>query len=283
MDISTFSKASKLREKKIFIDLYEDLKKEQKKQKGSNLKRLTMFPLDSTIVALTSKLLWEEGWHQVKLFSGIDLFTGIPEGVLIHLGLGQGHDSKYGEETIAATPENGVAVMDRGFCRLSRIQELKKQEDKYFIVRIKNNIKLEMRENGNYRVGTGEEQVEARVVIFSDREAKTEFRLATNIPIMEKRRASNEEIADFYRLRWQIELLWKFLKMHLKLSHLITKNKNGIEIQIYSCLIGYLILQLTEIPKEAGKSLLDKLRYLQAFMCEQISYVHWFRKLIPRC
>jgi len=125
--------------------------------------------------------------------------------------------------------------------------------------------------------------VEARVVSFSDREEKTEFRFVTNIPVDGKRAANNEEIADFYRLRWQIELLWKFLKMHLKLSRLITKNTNGIEIQIYSCLIAYLILQLVEIPQEAGKTLLDKLRYLQAFMCEQISYVHWFRKLIPRC
>lgn len=281
MNISTFSKASKSRETKIFIDLYEELKEEQKKKKGINLKRLTMFPLDSTIVTLTSKLLWQSKTHQVKLFSGIDLFTGTPEGVLIHFG--QGHDSKYGDETIAATPENGVAVMDRGFCCLTRIKELKKQEEKYFVLRIKNNIKLEMLENGNYLVGTGEDQVEARVVIFSDKKEKTEFRFVTNIPVEGKRGASNEEISDFYRLRWQIELLWKFLKMHLKLSRLITKNTNGIEIQIYSCLIAYLILQLVEIPKESGESLLDKLRYLQAFMCEQISYVHWFRKLIPRC
>jgi putative transposase len=40
--------------------------------------------------------------------------------------------------------------------------------------------------------------------------------------------------------------------MNLKLDNLITKNENGIQIQIYSCLIGYIILQLTEIPKEIG-------------------------------
>jgi len=95
-----------------------------------------------------------------------------------------------------------------------------------------------MLENGNYLIGTGKEQVEARVVSFSDREEKTEFRFVTNIPVYGKRAANNEEIADFYRLRWQIELLWKFLKMHLKLSRLITQNTNGIEIQIYSCLIA---------------------------------------------
>ncbi|MGB3405069.1 MAG: IS4 family transposase, partial [Microcoleaceae cyanobacterium] len=60
---------------------------------------------------------------------------------------------------------------------------------------------------------------------------------------------------------------WKFLKMHLKLDRLITKNTNGITIQIYVCLIAYVLLQLVTIPKEFGDKLLDKLRYLQAFMC----------------
>ncbi|MBD2618953.1 IS4 family transposase, partial [Synechocystis sp. PCC 6803] len=36
------------------------------------------------------------------------------------------------------------------------------------------------------------------------------------------------------------------------------------------------------IPKEAGTTMLDKLRYLQAFMCEKISYVHWLRELALR-
>ena len=60
----------------------------------------------------------------------------------------------------------------------------------------------------------------------------------------------------------------------------MTKNENGIRLQISSCLIAYLILQLIEIPKEFGETILDKLRYLQAYMCQEISSVHWVRKLI---
>lgn len=281
IDISTFSKASKRRSPEVFKELFRQLKKKLRKQKGIDLSKLVMFPLDSTIVTLTSKLLWMQGYHQVKLFSGIDLSTGEPGGILIHFG--QGHDSRYGDETIAATPENGVAVMDRGFCRLARIAELQAELDRYFLLRIKNNIKLELLENGNCKIGTGQEQVEGRVVAFCDLEEKTEFRLVTNLPTEGTRGASNEELTDFYRLRWQIELLWKFLKMHLKLDKLITKNPNGIEIQIYTCLIAYLLLNLVTIPKEFGGKLLDKLHYLQAFMCEKISYVHWFRELVPRC
>ena len=68
--------------------------------------------------------------------------------------------------------------------------------------------------------------------------------------------------------------------MHLKLARLITKNVNGTTIQIYACLIAYLLLQLLEIPKDLGNKLLDKFRYLQAFMRREISYVHWFGRMV---
>jgi putative transposase len=77
--------------------------------------------------------------------------------------------------------------------------------------------------------------------------------LATNLTEF-----SDEEVAAIYSKRWQIELLWKFLKMHLKLDHLITKNLNGVKLQIYTVLIAYLILQPIEIPPFYGNKLLEK-------------------------
>ena len=67
--------------------------------------------------------------------------------------------------------------------------------------------------------------------------------------------------------------------MHLKLDKLMTNNENGIPIQIYSCLMIYLVLQLVDIPQKIGERTLDKLRYLQSFMNENISDIHWFRRL----
>ena len=141
------------------------------------------------------------------------------------------------------------------------------------------NITLEILENGKCKVGK-EDAIEVRVVMFCDLEERTEFRLATDLPSEGEGAVSNEEIAEIYVQRWQIELLWKFLKMHLKLDNLITKNENGIRIQIYSCIIAYLILQLIDIEEGFGKNLLDKLRYLQSFMCQHTSYVHWFRRIV---
>lgn len=278
VDISTFSKASKVRDPILFHNLFIDLRKQLRKRKRLGQDKLILFPLDSTIVTLTSKLLWCQGYHQVKLFSGLNLLTAEPDGILIHFG--QGHDSKYGDETIDSTPENGVGIMDRGFAKLARIKNLIEQNNRYFLLRIKNNTTLKMLDNGEFLVGTGAEQVEVRTVVFCDLETRGEFRLVTHLPNVGDAEVSHYEVTEFYRLRWQIELFWKFLKMHLKLDKLITKNTNGIEIQIYACLIAYVLLQLVKIPQEFGTKLLDKLRYLQAFMCENISYVHWFQKLV---
>jgi len=272
--ISTFSKASKNRSTEIFEKILNKGLKKLKKKKGKSKDKI-FFPLDSTIITLTSKLLWAEGYHQVKLFGGLNKWTNEVGGISIHFG--QGHDSKYGNETIAEIPENGIGIMDRGFCSLDRIKELLGKDDRFFVLRIKNSISLKLLENGNCLIGAkSNNQVEARVVNFCDLEDKTEFRLVTNLSESE---FTGEDIGEVYRHRWGIELLWKFLKMHLKLDKLMTKSVNGITIQIYSCLIAYIILQLTDIMPEFGNTILDKLRYLQSFMNEKISYIHWFRRM----
>ena len=278
VDISTFSKANVQRSQKPFIQIYQNLcQLIQKKSLSCKLKKYLICPIDSTIITLTSKLLWLQGYHQVKLFSSLNLSSGVPEENLINFGYD--HDYNYGEEMIDALPQNGVGVMDRGFAGLEYIKQLSEQ-NKYFVLRISNSWKLEFDpETGLYKVGTGKKSGVYRVIHFCDLETKSEFRLVTNLPQEGELAVSDEEVREIYRCRWGIELLWKFLKMHLKLDKLITKNVNGIAIQIYATLIAYLILQLIEIPQQWGKKLLDKLRYLQACMCQEISYVHWMTKL----
>jgi len=63
------------------------------------------------------------------------------------------------------------------------------------------------------------------------------------------------------------------------------------DLPTYPVLINILKESEAEIPNRyesefAGLrarqdyTLLDKLRYIQSYMCQEISYVHWFRKLI---
>ncbi len=68
MDISTFSKANQHRSLVPFQELYRQVL-ELVKRKNPNLSegaRYVTCPIDSTIITLTSKLLWALGYHQVK-------------------------------------------------------------------------------------------------------------------------------------------------------------------------------------------------------------------------
>ena len=57
MDISTFSKANKNRSAEVFEKILNKGLKKLKKQKGKSKSQIK-FPKDSTIITLTSKLLW---------------------------------------------------------------------------------------------------------------------------------------------------------------------------------------------------------------------------------
>jgi hypothetical protein len=48
---------------------------------------------------------------------------------------------------------------------------------------------------------------------------------------------SAKEIAQAYRRRWDIEVFFRFLKQELNVSHLVSLNKNGIEVILYMTLI----------------------------------------------
>jgi IS4 transposase len=273
IDISTFSKASNHRDPTILEKIFKKLNRELNRKK--RVKELGFFPVDSTVITLTSKLLWILGIHQVKVFAGLDSLTSAIEGIYLHFG--NGHDSKYGEETLDATPINRVLMLDRGFCKLERIEKLLGEKERYFLMRLNTNTSLEPRDNDIYQIGK-QGTLLARVIIFQDEEGK-EYRLVTNLPREGENAFTDEEIKELYRQRWRIELLWKFLKMHLKLDRIITKNTNGITIQIYASLVAYLFLQLLEVVSFVGQKTLDKLRCLLSFMKSEKSFVHWFNKL----
>jgi putative transposase len=264
VDISTFSKASKNRELEVFVKTYQRLN--QMVAAGMRSSVAELVPIDATVISLTSKLLWKLGYHQVKLFVGTNTKSGSMSGSLINFG--QGHDYNYGDKVISSLDSNQVGVLDRGFAGASFINSCCQQKKK-FVVRIKNNYKLELDEQRGCVIWANKDLDEyCRVVAFSDLKTKKEYRLATNLDHEGDAEVTNEEIGEFYRQRCAIELLWKFLKMHLKLDQLITKNLNGITIQIYMSLIAYLLLQLVSVPGFYGKKLLDKLNYLQAFKIE---------------
>ena len=75
--------------------------------------------------------------------------------------------------------------------------------------------------------------------ITVEREGKTPLTLITND---HDRPAS--EIAALYKERWQIELLFKWIKQNLKIKSFLGRSENAVKAQIYAALIAYLLLRL---------------------------------------
>jgi hypothetical protein len=60
-------------------------------------------------------------------------------------------------------------------------------------------------------------------------------------------------IADLYKQRWEIEVFFKFLKQHLNVKHLVSRNINGIKVMIYMTMIlAILILTYKKLNKIKG-------------------------------
>lgn len=56
--------------------------------------------------------------------------------------------------------------------------------------------------------------------------------------------ATASQIADYYKRRWSIELLFKWLKQNLKIKRFLGESKNAILIQIHVAIIAYLLVRL---------------------------------------
>jgi len=54
------------------------------------------------------------------------------------------------------------------------------------------------------------------------------------------------EIAALYKGRWQIELLFRWIKQHLNIRKLIGNNRNAISLQVIAAMIAYLLLRLAK-------------------------------------
>jgi IS4 transposase len=52
------------------------------------------------------------------------------------------------------------------------------------------------------------------------------------------------EIAGFYKKRWQIELLFRWIKQHLHIKSFLGRNPNAIRLQLVAAMIAFILLRL---------------------------------------
>ena len=160
--------------------------------------------------------------------------------------------------------DNTVYVFDKGYNDYKAFKHFTKLKTG-FVTRIKDNAVyeeieiLEIPERTHSGVlsdkiieveikeGKEKTKLKIRKVTFYDRENKREFEFLTNL--FELRA---DLIAGLYKVRWQIELLFKQLKQNFPLRYFLGDNENAIKIQIYCVLIVNLLIAV--IKKKLKRS-----------------------------
>jgi hypothetical protein len=153
---------------------------------------------------------------------------------------------------------NTIYVFDKGYNDYKAFQKFCTSETG-FVTRIKDNAVYENVGNNEIeehihsgvledvlieltvKDGKTTSKLKLRKIRFYDRELKREFEFLTNLFEMRP-----DLVAAIYKLRWQIELLFKQLKQNFPLKYFLGDNENAIKIQIYCTLIANLLMTVIQ-------------------------------------
>ena len=103
------------------------------------------------------------------------------------------------------------------------------------------------------------ENVCLRHVIYRDPQTKRVFDFVTSDV-----KAPAQEIAEIYKMRWAVELLFRWFKGHLNIRRLPIKNSNGSEIQLSAAVLLQLLLQLKKMVLKFEGTLWQLLRAMRS-------------------
>lgn len=269
---STLSDANKHRNVEVFAEIYNDLLKtygavlSDSRIKDVIEKQVKI--VDSTTISLFKDILNCVGRKSktgkskggVKVHTVINADEAVPQ--VVWFSPATTHDHQFLKKLIC--DDHTIYVFDKGYNDYKVFKYFTEQQTG-FVTRIKDNarydeiqsneipshihsgviadeiIEVEVKEGGD------SSKIQLRKVTFYDRVNKREFEFITNLFDLRA-----DMIAALYKLRWQIELLFKQFKQNFPLKYFLGDNENAIKIQIYCVLIVNLLI--TVIQKKLKRS-----------------------------
>jgi len=214
----------------------------------------SVYALDSTTVDLSLTLFpWADFRRTkagIKLHTQIDLRGPIPTCIFI-TGARQ-HDVLWLDELIFEA--GAFYVMDRGYMDFARLNRIA-SAGAFFVTRAKDNLQFarQVSQPVDYLSGVRSDQIgrpklaKARMdfpallrkVRYFDVETHRDLVFLTNnlnIPAL--------TVANVYRLRWRIELFFRWIKGHLRIKHYYGTSPNAVKTQIWIAVCVYLMVAI---------------------------------------
>lgn len=269
---STISDSNSKRTYKVFESIYYDLLKRYSSflsdSRTGIIDNKKIFAIDSTTFSLFQPIFECVGRKAnngkskggIKSHQKLDLEMGIP--VKIYNNHACEHDSVFiqNEDFLK---ENEIGVFDKAYNKYSAFAKWNTQNI-FFVTRLKNNAKEELIEEYEldeatpneilrdakiklkYKQDAKEKEVELRLVSYFDVQKNRCFYFLTNLFDLKP-----QEIADLYKKRWKVELLFKKIKQNFPLQYFYGENQNAIQIQLWCTLI--MLLLITVMQKSLTK------------------------------
>lgn len=262
---STLADANESRDWRIFADFAQVLIDKARRlyadeDFGDELKKFTLYALDSTMIDLCLSVFpwspYQQSKAAVKLHTLLDLRGNIPS--FIDITDGKTHDVN----ALDLLPHEPGAfyIMDRGYIDFQRLYALKECLA-YFVIRAKTNMKFQRRYSREIDKASGlrcdqtikltgaysiKDYPEAlRRIKYYDKEHDRHFVFLTNnfdLPAL--------TITELYKLRWQIELFFKWIKQHLRIKSFFGTSENAVKTQVWIAASTYLLVAI--LKKELG-------------------------------
>jgi hypothetical protein len=214
----------------------------------------TVYALDSTTIDLSLTLFpWADFRSTkagIKMHTQIDLRGPIP--TCIHITGARQHDVLWLDD-LAFEP-GAFYVIDRGYMDFKRLN-LIARAGAFFVTRAKDNLRFSRQHSFPVDQSTGlrSDQIGnatlpkaldafpslLRRVRYYDAERKRYLVFLTNhleIPAL--------TVARIYRLRWRIELFFRWIKGHLRIKHYYGTSPNAVKTQIWIAVSVYLMVAI---------------------------------------
>jgi putative transposase len=252
---TTLAKANETRDWRIYRDLFLSLINKFKTEKFQEARELVEI-IDSTAIALKFE---QHKWAQKNnVFRGIKTHVvfNLTEKMPTYFTFSPANVSDIKEAHKLKIKKDCTYVLDRGYLDFNW---LKKINDKgaYFVTRLKKNsaitalsdlqvtnekissqiIEFSRKWNNRGILNTYHKKPIKKVIV--QREGKSPLILITN-----DFKRSDEEIAELYKQRWQIELFFKWIKQNLKIKKFLGRSENAIKTQICIAMISFVLLRL---------------------------------------
>jgi hypothetical protein len=282
---STLADANEQRDWRLWEDLAKTLMHKARPLYGREDLGLdidnTVYALDSTTVDLSLTLFpWADFRKTkagIKIHTQIDLRGPIPTCLFI-TGARQ-HDVLWLDELLFEP--GAFYVMDRSYMDFARLNRIA-QSAAFFVTRAKDNLQFARQTSRpvDMPAGVRSDQVGKpklakarrdfpallRKVRYFDADTRRDLVFLTNnlnIPAL--------SVANLYRLRWRIELFFRWIKGHLRIKHYYGTSPNAVKTQIWIAVCVYLMVAILHKQLNLPGSLFRTLQLLSVHPFEKVA------------